>query len=71
MCLLPKIQSRRRNKTTGFTENGTILTFIVLARYMQIITKLIAQYKNQIINIHHSFLQRFLGQNRIIPLLNV
>lgn len=36
--------------------------FIVLARYMQIITpNLIAHYKNQIINIHHSFLPAFPG----------
>ena len=36
--------------------------FIVLARYMQIITpNLIAQYKNKIINIHHSFLPAFPG----------
>ena len=36
--------------------------FIVLARYMQIIPpNLIAQYKNQIINIHHSFLPAFPG----------
>ncbi|MBG6111272.1 formyltetrahydrofolate deformylase [Flavobacterium sp. CG_9.10] len=36
--------------------------FIVLARYMQIITpELIALYKNQIINIHHSFLPAFPG----------
>lgn len=36
--------------------------FIVLARYMQIIIpNLIAQYKNQIINIHHSFLPAFPG----------
>ncbi|MFV8370242.1 formyltetrahydrofolate deformylase [Flavobacterium sp. LB2R40] len=38
------------------------IDFIVLARYMQIITpNLIAQYKNQIINIHHSFLPAFPG----------
>ncbi|RTY87155.1 formyltetrahydrofolate deformylase [Flavobacterium sp. RSP15] len=38
------------------------IDFIVLARYMQIITpKLIAQYPNQIINIHHSFLPAFPG----------
>ncbi|PWA07515.1 formyltetrahydrofolate deformylase [Flavobacterium psychrotolerans] len=36
--------------------------FIVLARYMQIITpNLIALYKNKIINIHHSFLPAFPG----------
>ena len=36
--------------------------FIVLARYMQIITPhLIALYQNKIINIHHSFLPSFKG----------
>ena len=36
--------------------------FIVLARYMQIISpELIAQYPNRIINIHHSFLPAFIG----------
>lgn len=38
------------------------INFIVLARYMQIITPgLIAHYKNKIINIHHSFLPAFPG----------
>lgn len=38
------------------------INFIVLARYMQIITpNLIAKYKNKIINIHHSFLPAFPG----------
>ncbi|WP_304198621.1 formyltetrahydrofolate deformylase [Flavobacterium alvei] len=38
------------------------IDFIVLARYMQIITpNLIAKYKNKIINIHHSFLPAFPG----------
>ncbi len=38
------------------------IDFIVLARYMQIITpNLIARYKNRIINIHHSFLPAFPG----------
>lgn len=36
--------------------------FIVLARYMQIISnQLINQYPNKIINIHHSFLPAFVG----------
>ncbi|WP_394750467.1 formyltetrahydrofolate deformylase [Spongiimicrobium salis] len=36
--------------------------FIVLARYMQIVTsKIIDQYRNNIINIHHSFLPAFAG----------
>jgi formyltetrahydrofolate deformylase len=38
------------------------IDFVVLARYMQIITpNLIALYKNKIINIHHSFLPAFPG----------
>ena len=38
------------------------IDFIVLARYMQIITPdLISLYKNKIINIHHSFLPAFPG----------
>ncbi|MCR4768909.1 MAG: formyltetrahydrofolate deformylase [Bacteroidaceae bacterium] len=38
------------------------ITFIVLARYMQIITdKMIAAYPHHIINIHHSFLPAFIG----------
>jgi formyltetrahydrofolate deformylase len=36
--------------------------FIVLARYMQIISgRLIDRYTNKIINIHHSFLPAFIG----------
>lgn len=36
--------------------------FIVLARYMQIVSdKLIREYPNKIINIHHSFLPAFVG----------
>ena len=38
------------------------ITFIVLARYMQIISdEMIAAYPNHIINIHHSFLPAFVG----------
>jgi formyltetrahydrofolate deformylase len=38
------------------------ITFIVLARYMQIISDdMIAQYPHHIINIHHSFLPAFVG----------
>jgi formyltetrahydrofolate deformylase len=32
------------------------INFIVLARYMQIITPNLISYENKIINIHHSFL---------------
>lgn len=38
------------------------ITFIVLARYMQVISEqLINAYPNKIINIHHSFLPAFVG----------
>ena len=38
------------------------VTFIVLARYMQIITEnMIAAYPHHVINIHHSFLPAFIG----------
>lgn len=41
-------------------QNG--ITFIVLARYMQVISeKMIKAYPNHIINIHHSFLPAFVG----------
>ncbi len=41
-------------------EHG--INFIVLARYMQIVSpKLIDKYTNKIINIHHSFLPAFVG----------
>ncbi|UCS94869.1 formyltetrahydrofolate deformylase [Echinicola marina] len=38
------------------------IDFVVLARYMQILSpQFIAQYPNKIINIHHSFLPAFVG----------
>ena len=38
------------------------ITFIVLARYMQVVSEqMINVYPNQIINIHHSFLPAFVG----------
>ncbi|WP_100616067.1 formyltetrahydrofolate deformylase [Confluentibacter citreus] len=49
------------NKQLELLEKHDI-DFIVLARYMQIISeKLIAKYPNKIINIHHSFLPAFVG----------
>ncbi|MBT8284668.1 MAG: formyltetrahydrofolate deformylase [Flavobacteriaceae bacterium] len=42
--------------------NQHSVDFIVLARYMQIVTsRLIEEYPNKIINIHHSFLPAFAG----------
>lgn len=38
------------------------INFIVLARYMQVISEqMIEAYPNRIINIHHSFLPAFVG----------
>lgn len=57
----------KENKDAGEQAQIAILKkyqidFIVLARYMQIITpNLIELYKNKIINIHHSFLPAFPG----------
>ncbi|WP_264521411.1 formyltetrahydrofolate deformylase [Flavobacterium sp. N1994] len=57
----------KETKESGEKEQIAVLEkyqidFIVLARYMQIITpNLIALYQNKIINIHHSFLPAFPG----------
>ncbi|KAB1155692.1 formyltetrahydrofolate deformylase [Flavobacterium luteum] len=57
----------KENKIEGEKQHIALLQqydvdFIVLARYMQIITpQLISLYKNKIINIHHSFLPAFPG----------
>jgi formyltetrahydrofolate deformylase len=49
------------NKQLELLEKYQI-NFIVLARYMQIVTsKIISKYPNKIINIHHSFLPAFVG----------
>jgi len=40
------------------------VTFVVLARYMQILSpQFVKEYPNKIINIHHSFLPAFAGNN--------
>lgn len=45
--------------------------FIVLARYMQILSpKFISHFPNQIINIHHSFLPAFVGANPYVRAFN-
>jgi formyltetrahydrofolate deformylase len=44
--------------------NGMEFDFVVLAKYMRILTpKFVAVYKKKIINIHHSFLPAFIGAN--------
>lgn len=45
-------------------ELQTDIDFIVLAKYMRILTPyFVEKYKNRIINIHHSFLPAFIGAN--------
>ena len=47
------------------------INFIVLARYMQVISEqMIEAYPNRIINIHHSSSLRSLVQNLIMQRLN-
>ncbi|MCM2532389.1 formyltetrahydrofolate deformylase [Neobacillus pocheonensis] len=47
------------------------IDFIVLARYMQILSpKFISKFPNQIINIHHSFLPAFVGANPYVRAFN-
>jgi len=61
------IPINKENKEEGEKQQIELLKkheidFVVLARYMQIITpNLIALYENKIINIHHSFLPAFPG----------
>jgi formyltetrahydrofolate deformylase len=57
----------KENKTAQEKKQLSLLSkhkidFIVLARYMQIITdQVVSKYPNRIINIHHSFLPAFPG----------
>lgn len=54
-------KAEAENKQLELLETHHI-DFIVLARYMQIVSnKLIEKYTNKIINIHHSFLPAFIG----------
>jgi len=61
------IKKDHSNKAEVEAEEMALLkenrvTFIVLARYMQIISdEMIQHYPNHIINIHHSFLPAFIG----------
>lgn len=53
-------EEQERKEMELLAQNN--ITFIVLARYMQVISeKMISAYPNKIINIHHSFLPAFVG----------
>jgi formyltetrahydrofolate deformylase len=55
------------NKAQAEAQTNTLLDqhrpdFIVLARYMQILSNgFVSRYRNRIVNIHHSFLPAFIG----------
>ncbi len=53
-------EEQERKEMELLADHG--ITFIVLARYMQVISEqMINAYPNRIINIHHSFLPAFVG----------
>ena len=59
--ITPENKREQEKKILILLEEQCI-DLIVLARYMQILSgEFVAQYKNQIINIHHSFLPAFAG----------
>ncbi|UCF37451.1 MAG: formyltetrahydrofolate deformylase [Acidobacteriota bacterium] len=64
--VFPKTKKNRKeqeNAELRLLEENEIDT-VVLARYMQILSEeFVAEYPNQIINIHHSFLPAFIGGN--------
>ena len=54
-------KAEQEEKTLKLLEDNQV-DFIVLARYMQILSdQMIEKYPNRIINIHHSFLPAFVG----------
>lgn len=63
------VSHENKSKADFENEIGTILAnyeldYIVLAKFMRILSPTFnAQYKHQIINIHHSFLPAFIGAN--------
>jgi len=62
-CPIKKNTKREQEKQIlGLIDGST--DFLVLARYMQILSpEFLSQYRNDIINIHHSFLPSFAGAN--------
>jgi formyltetrahydrofolate deformylase len=64
---VPFTRTTKNRKQIELPEKHEI-NFIVLARYMQIITPNLMLYENKIINIHHSF-TGFPGAKPYHPLL--
>lgn len=60
--ITPETKANQEAKTLAMLKDK--VDFIVLARYMQILSANFTEhYPNQIINIHHSFLPAFIGGN--------
>jgi len=59
--ITPETRAEQEEKTLALLKERNI-DFIVLARYMQVLSgRMIAAYPDRIINIHHSFLPAFIG----------
>ncbi|MFD1706768.1 formyltetrahydrofolate deformylase [Siminovitchia sediminis] len=65
----PETKDEAERKALALIEGK--VDFIVLARYMQILSpEFIARFPNRIINIHHSFLPAFVGANPYVRAFN-
>jgi formyltetrahydrofolate deformylase len=61
--ITPENKPEEERKELDLLKENQVDT-IVLARYMQVLTsQFVDEYPNQIINIHHSFLPAFIGNN--------
>jgi formyltetrahydrofolate deformylase len=57
-------RSEHEDKVLEYLEGFKDVDYIVLAKYMRILTpRFVEVYENKIINIHHSFLPAFIGAN--------
>src|SRR3989338_7315977 len=57
-------RAEHENKILEYLAEFNDIDYIVLAKYMRILTpRFIEVYENRIINIHHSFLPAFIGAN--------
>ena len=57
-------RDEHEEKILACLENLGDIDYIVLAKYMRILTpRFVERYENRIINIHHSFLPAFIGAN--------
>jgi len=57
-------RSEHEEKILNLLEMFDSIDYIVLAKYMRILTpEFVEKYENKIINIHHSFLPAFIGAN--------